>query len=72
MPTTLTVSIPERIKTQLEQVSKKENMRKGEIVRDALAQYFAQREFQKLRKMVIPRAQKQGLYTDEDVFKAIS
>jgi len=72
MQETLTVSIPTRIKVQLEQVSKKENMRKGEIIRDALKQYFAQREFQNLRKMVIPKAQKQGFFTDEDVFKAIS
>jgi metal-responsive CopG/Arc/MetJ family transcriptional regulator len=72
MQATLTISIPTRIKTQLEQASKKENMRKGEIIRDALKQYFAQREFQDLRKMVIPKAQKQGFYTDEDVFKAIS
>jgi metal-responsive CopG/Arc/MetJ family transcriptional regulator len=72
MQATLTISIPTRIKTQLELVSKKENMRKGEIIRDALKQYFAQREFQDLRKMVIPKAQKQGFYTDEDVFKAIS
>jgi metal-responsive CopG/Arc/MetJ family transcriptional regulator len=72
MQATLTISIPTRIKAQLEKVSKKENMRKGEIIRDALKQYFAQREFQDLRKMVIPKAQKQGFYTDEDIFKAIS
>jgi predicted transcriptional regulator len=72
MQATLTISIPTRIKAQLEQVAKKENMRKGEIIRDALKQYFAQREFQDLRKMVMPKAQKQGFYTDEDVFKAIS
>lgn len=72
MQATITISIPTGIKTQLEQISKKENMRKGEIIRDALKQYFAQREFQNLRKMVIPKAQKQGFYTDEDIFKAIS
>lgn len=72
MQATLTISIPTGIKSTLDKVSKKESMRKGEIVRDALKQYFAQREFQQLRKMVIPKAQKQGFFTDEDVFKAIS
>lgn len=72
MQSSLTVSIPSQIKRKLDTVSKKEHMRKGEIVRDALKQYFAQNEFQKLRKMVIPKAQKRGYFTDEDVFKAIS
>jgi metal-responsive CopG/Arc/MetJ family transcriptional regulator len=72
MQSSITVSIPTQIKTKLNNVSKKEHVRKGEIVRDALKQYFAQKEFQELRKMVIPKAQKQGFFTDEDVFKAIS
>ena len=72
MQKTLTVSIPSQIKTKLEKVSRRENMRKGEIVRDALKQYFAQREFRELRKMVVPKAQRQGFFTDEDVFRAVS
>ena len=72
MQSSITVSIPTQIKKKLDSVSKKENMRKGEIIRDALKQYFAQKEFQELRQMVIPKAQKQGFFTDEDVFKVIS
>lgn len=72
MQTTLTISIPMQVKSSLEKVSRQEHMRKGEIVRDALKLYFAQREFKKLRAMVIPKAQAQGFFTDEDVFKAIS
>ena len=72
MQSNLNVSIPTQIKKKLDTISRKEHMRKGEIVRDALKQYFAQNEFQELRKMVIPKAQKTGFFTDEDVFKAIS
>jgi len=72
MQASLTISIPTTIKSKLEKVSKEECLRKGEIVRDALKQYFAQREFQQLRKMVIPKAQKQGYFTDEDIFKDVS
>jgi metal-responsive CopG/Arc/MetJ family transcriptional regulator len=64
MQATLTISLPRRVITTLDKVSRQENMRKGEIVRDALKQYFAQREFQKLRSMVIPKARAQGFYTD--------
>jgi len=72
MQATLTINIPAQIKSKLDRVSRTENMRKGEIVRDALKQYFAQREFLQLRQMVIPKAQQQGFFTDADVFKAIS
>ena len=72
MQSSITISIPTQIKRKLDTISKKENMRKGEIIRDALKQYFAQKDFQELRQMVIPKAQKQGFFTDEDVFKAIS
>ena len=72
MPSTLNVIIPNTIKAKLDIISKREHMRKSEIVREALKKYFAEVEFQNLRKMVIPKAQKQGFFSDEDVFDAIS
>jgi predicted transcriptional regulator len=72
MQKTLTVSIPAQIRIKLDRVSKRDNLPKGAIVGDALRRYFAQQEFQELRQMVIPRAQKQGFFTDEEVFKAVS
>jgi metal-responsive CopG/Arc/MetJ family transcriptional regulator len=53
-------------------VAKKEQQKKSEIIRDALRRYFAQREFRALREKMIPRAQKMGVFTDEDVFRIVS
>jgi len=70
--TSITVSIPAKMKAQLDRFSKKEQQNKSEIIRDALRQYFVRKEFRQLRARMAPHAQKQGIYTDEDVFKLVS
>jgi metal-responsive CopG/Arc/MetJ family transcriptional regulator len=69
---TISVTLPSKMKAQLDRWAKKEQQKKSEIIRDALRRYFAQREFRELRERMIPRAQKMGIYTDEDVFKLVS
>ena len=68
----ITITIPSKMKAQLDRWSKREQQKKSEIVRDALRQYFVRREFRELREKMVPRAQKMGIYTDEDVFKLVS
>jgi metal-responsive CopG/Arc/MetJ family transcriptional regulator len=68
----ISVNLPSKMKAQLDRWSRRENQKKSEIVRDALRQYFTRKEFDELRAKMIPRAQKMGIYTDEDVFKLVS
>lgn len=68
----ISVTLPAKMKAQLDRWARKEQQKKSEIIRDALRRYFAQREFRELREKMIPRAQKMGIYTDEDVFKIVS
>jgi len=56
----------------LEAVMKAEKTSKDKIIKDALTRYLSVKQFQLLRKKVLPFAESQGLLTDEDVFKAIS
>ncbi len=69
---TITVSLPTTIKKKLDKYTKKEHINRSEIVREALKQYFIREEFNRLRSIMVPKAEKQGIYTDEDVFKLIS
>ena len=69
---TISITIPEKMKSQLDRWSKKEQQNKSEIIRDALRIYFTRKEFHDLRDKMVPRAQKMGIYTDEDVFKLVS
>jgi metal-responsive CopG/Arc/MetJ family transcriptional regulator len=68
----ISVNLPPKMKAQLDKWSKKEQQKKSEIIRDALRQYFIHKEFDGLRAKMVPRAQKMGIFTDEDVFKLVS
>ena len=68
---TLTVRLSDRLKKDLDKLSKEEKVPSGQIVRESLGRYIAVRRFRKLRRKVLPFAESQGLITDEDIFKAL-
>ncbi len=72
MKSTITVRLDEDLEELLEQVSKKSNQSRSEIVRDALRRRLAVKRFYEIRNEMIPYAEKAGFYTDEDVFREVS
>lgn len=68
----VTVSMPAWLKDKLDQVVKRERLNRSDIVREALQEYFAARDFQRIREKMIPEAEAKGLFIDEDVFKEVS
>ena len=70
--TTLTVRLPDSLKTELEQLSQEEHKVASDIVRESLRRYIATEKFQAIRKKILPFAETQGLLTDEDIFKVLS
>jgi predicted transcriptional regulator len=72
MPSSITIKLPDKLEKELEAVMKAEKTSKDKIIKDALSRYLSIKQFQLLRKKVLPFAESQGLLTDEDVFKAIS
>ena len=69
--TTLTIRLPEKLKTELDEISREENKPVSDIVRESLRRYVAIERFRSVRKKILPFAEAQGLLTDEDVFKAL-
>jgi predicted transcriptional regulator len=69
---TLTVRIPDRLRRDLEKLSRKENRPLSDLVRDSLRRYVAVETFRAVRKATLPFAEAQGFLTDEDVFKVVS
>ena len=45
---------------------------KSELINEALRVYLVEREFKETRAQLIPYAQSKGVYTDEDVLRALS
>lgn len=72
MRETISVSLPEEIKTALDSLSEAENRSRSEVVREALRDYIFVRRFRRLRGRMIPLAEGKGIFTDEDVFERVS
>lgn len=68
----ISVSLPQPIKTQLNQLVLDDGVSRSEVIRQALQEYLWRRELRQLRARAIPQAQSQGIHTDEDVFKVVS
>ena len=72
MRSTITVSIPQEVRKELDRVSDAEGMSRSDIVRESVRDYLFIRQFRNLRKAMAPRAARRGVYTDQDVFDRVS
>ena len=72
MRSTLTISIPEKVRVQLDRVSKTEGVSRSDIVRESIRDYLFIRQFRALRKNMVPKASQRGIHTDQDVFDRVS
>ena len=72
MKENISISIPKNLKQALDKEGKAEGLSRSAIVVEAVKKYLAVRKIQGLRRTMIPKAQAQGIYTDEDVFARVS
>ncbi|NOZ22367.1 MAG: ribbon-helix-helix protein, CopG family [Planctomycetes bacterium] len=69
---TVTIRLPDRLKKDLQRISREQNKSVSDLVRESVRRYVAIERFRALRQKALPFAEAQGLLTDEDIFKAIS
>ena len=69
---TLTIRLPNELKSDLQRLSQEQNKPVSDIVRESVRRYVAVEKFRALRKKALPFAEAQGFLTDEDVFRSIS
>jgi predicted transcriptional regulator len=72
MKENVTISLPEKINSELKRIAKEEGLTKSQIVKNALQDYIFIKKFRALRSKMIAKAQAQGVFADEDVFEKIS
>ena len=72
MSRTLTIRLDRDLERLLERTARDSGMKRSDLVRDALRRQLTLREFERLRRAMVPRARKRGIITDEDVFKVLS
>lgn len=72
MRETVTISLPQAIRRELDKVAKEEGVSRSDVLRQSLEDFLFVRRFRNLRQRMMAAAQAQGIYTDEDVFTRVS
>ena len=72
MRTTLTVSLPRKMRREIGQSARALHLTESEFVRRALQDRLWEEAFEASRRKLVPLARAQGIYTDEDVFRLVS
>ncbi len=68
----LTIRIPEKLRRELDKLSRDSQRPVSDLVRESVRRYVAIERFRALRTKTLPLAAEQGFLTDEDIFKAVS
>jgi metal-responsive CopG/Arc/MetJ family transcriptional regulator len=72
MRSVLSVSLPKKLATDLDDLSKETGRNKSDIVKESLAEFLWENRFRRMKKRLQNKAKAAGFVTDDDVFKAIS
>lgn len=72
MRSVLSVSLPKKLATDLDVLSKETGRNKSDIVKESLAEFLWENRFRRMKKRLQNKAKATGFVTDDDVFKAIS
>lgn len=72
MRESISISLPEELKAELDAVIRREGVTRSDVVREALKVYLFERRFRALRRELMPYAEAEGIFTDEDVFRDVS
>ncbi len=72
MSNIISIRLPEDLRKDLQEMSRNESRTVSDLIRESLKKYIVIYRFRKLRDMVLPFAESQGILTDEDIFKLVS
>jgi len=72
MRETVTISLPQGIRRELDRVAREEGVSRSDVLRQSLDDFLFVRRFRQLRQRMMAAAQAQGIYTDDDVFTRVS
>jgi predicted transcriptional regulator len=72
MRTVLSVSLPDNMAAELEDIAKAMGRNKSDIVKESLGLFLWETKFRNIKKKLSTKTKAAGVVTEEDVFKAIS
>ena len=71
MRESISISLPEDLKAELDEAVRVEGVSRSDVVREAVREYLFIKRFRALRQELIPYAEAASVFTDEDVFRAV-
>ena len=72
MQKNITINLPSKIRSAMDEVTKEDGISVDELIREAITEYLFFHRLRSLRERMIAKAQSQGVYTDQDVFERVS
>jgi metal-responsive CopG/Arc/MetJ family transcriptional regulator len=72
MRSTITVSVPEEVRNELDRVCEAEGVSRSDIVRESIRDHLFIRQFRYLCRSMVAKASARGVCTDQDVFDEVS
>jgi len=72
MRTVLSVSLSEKMASELDEFAKGTGRNKSDIVKESISLYLWEARFKEVHRRLSAKAKKAGIITEEDVFKAVS
>lgn len=72
MSKTITVRLDDKLAQKLDHVAEHSGRSRSDVIRDALRRQLALAILDEVREELVPLAEKQGIFTDEDVFRLLS
>ena len=72
MRSIISLSLPPTLKKQMDTMVIRYKINRSQIIQQAIDDYLTRHEFNQLRRRLIKKAQKQAIFSDEDVFKRVS
>jgi len=72
MQAKLTITLPQDIRSALENVLHEEDRTPNDLIGQAVADYLFFRELRLLRERLTAKAQAKGILTEQDVFERVS
>ncbi len=72
MRSVLSVSLSEKVASDLEDYARKTGRTKSDIVKESISLYLWEARFRTIRKQFAVNAKKAGIVSEDDLFKAVS
>jgi Arc/MetJ-type ribon-helix-helix transcriptional regulator len=69
--TKLTIRLPEKLKSDVDNLCREEQRAVSDVVRELLLRYVSFKKLRSVRDKILPCAEAQGLLSDEDIFRTL-